>query len=166
MWIIVAAERGKIQRNRLLSFCETFGEACHRLGFCHGSPRLPMRISAILVLAGTNSVAQLSVASPGLATTNAHAGAVGLAAKARNLEFPLITRSLDANSFHDVEATRKVLTWTNLITTNTASGDFLFTDSTTPSQVRRCYRGTVGQQPSLTLPAAGRRLRRAWPRMG
>lgn len=123
-------------------------------------------IPAHALPAGTNFVAHLTVASPGLPNTNAYAGTFGIAALARDLEFPLVTRPLsapvlrieppvaghfqlrligDTNRLYRIEATENFLAWTNLLITNSASGDFLFTDPTTPPPLRRFYRGTVGQ---------------------
>lgn len=123
-------------------------------------------IPAHTLPAGTNFVAHLTVASPGLPNTNAYAGAVGLAALARDLEFPLVTRPLpetvllvappvaghfqirltgDTNRIYRIEATEDFLAWTNLLTTNSLSGDFFFTDPDTPTPSRRFYRGAVGQ---------------------
>lgn len=123
-------------------------------------------IPAHTLPAGTNFVAHLTVASPGLPNTNGYVGAIGLAAKARDLEFPLVTRPLpptvlfveppvagrfqlrligDTDRVYRIDATGDFLTWTNLLTTNSASGDFFFTDPTTPSLMPRYYRATVGQ---------------------
>lgn len=123
-------------------------------------------IPAYTLPAGTNFVGHLTVASPGLPNTNTYLGAVGVAAIARDLEFPLVTRTVtqpvltptppeaghfvlrligDTNRVYRIEATDDFLGWTNLLTTNSASGDVRFVDPTTPPPVRRFYRGAVGQ---------------------
>lgn len=116
---------------------------------------------------GSNWIGHLTVANPGAPNTNSYAGATGVAALARDTQFAVATRPAPApprlvpvpqastafqlqlqgetNRFYQIEASTNLRNWTNLFTTNSATGIFEYRDWDSTNFSLRFYRGKVGQ---------------------
>jgi hypothetical protein len=124
-------------------------------------------IPAGVLPAGADLEGHLIIAQPGLPNTTDYPGATGVAALARDTSFALHTRARpqppvlsvlpstnaqfrlrltgEAQRTYQIQATTDWGEWTNLLSTNSASGTFDCTDTETTNLARRFYRGQVGK---------------------
>ncbi len=103
----------------------------------------------------------LTAANPGLPNTNAYPGAIGVATLAKDLSFPLATRSVppptltltpnpsdtfhlhlagQPNYYHRLEASQDLLAWTTLALTNPPDGHLHYLDPAPLPNAHRFYR--------------------------
>jgi hypothetical protein len=116
---------------------------------------------------GASLIGHLSIGNPGLPNTNSYPGATGISSLAKDTQFVLTTRSApaqpqlqilppaagqfrfhvtgDSNRIFQVQASDVLPLWTNVLTTNSASGVFDYADPASPALQRRFYRVRVGQ---------------------
>ncbi len=113
---------------------------------------------------GTNLVGHLSIGNPGTPNTTSYSGATGIAALAKDTEFPLVTRpapqppvlsisqqatqaavqvSGESNRLYQLLASPDLVNWTSLYATDCPTTRFTYSEpATNPA---RFYRAKVGQ---------------------
>jgi hypothetical protein len=111
---------------------------------------------------GSNFIGHLSVARPGLPNTNSYPGAIGVPAVLKDTEFPLVTRPAppqpvleilshpffqlrctgESNRNYHVQATPDLVTWADVLVTNSPS--FTYTDTNSLALPQRFFRVRVG----------------------
>jgi hypothetical protein len=115
---------------------------------------------------GVSLQGHLLIGNPASPNTNSYVGAVGIAALVKDTQFPLTTRPApsaprltlhnqgglaqvqlngESNRLYQILRSPNLITWTNLFTTNSASGTFTYTDPQSATNSIRFYRGKVGQ---------------------
>jgi hypothetical protein len=126
-----------------------------------------MTIPSYALPPGTNLWGHLTIANPGNPNTNSYPGALGIAALAKDTQFPVSTRPApqppllevlapnagrfqlhltgDTNRIFQIQAATDLRSWTNIFTTNCPGGAFDFSDGESPNRALRFYRGKVGQ---------------------
>ncbi|MFM1769350.1 MAG: hypothetical protein RJA22_1879 [Verrucomicrobiota bacterium] len=109
---------------------------------------------------------RLGFIRPGLPETNAYAGAIGVAALAKETDFPLLTRAApvpprlevlnlapppfrlrftgETNRLYQIQASTDLRTWGTIFTTNSPTGTGTFTDTASSLVEERYYRIRVG----------------------
>lgn len=123
-------------------------------------------IPAYSLPAGTNLQGHLTIANPGAPNTNSYPGATGIAALAKDTQFPLTTRPAPAapllslqvpggqavvqlngesNRLYNLLVSSDLLSWSNLYTTNCPATEFVYTDPQPVTNGARYYRAKVGQ---------------------
>jgi hypothetical protein len=115
---------------------------------------------------GTNLQGHLTIANPGAPNTNSYPGATGVAALAKDTEFPVITRRAPAapllslrvqaaqavvqltgesNRLYNLLVSSNLLNWSTLYSTDCPSAEFIYTDPQPATNLARFYRAKVGQ---------------------
>jgi hypothetical protein len=123
-------------------------------------------VRAYSLPAGTNLQGHLTIANPGTPNTNSYPGATGIAALAKDTQFPLATRAAPAapllnlgveggqavvqligesNRLYRLLASSNLMNWSSLYTTDCLSAGFTFTDPQPATNDARFYRARVGQ---------------------
>lgn len=116
--------------------------------------------------AGTNLQGHLTIANPAAPNTNSYPGATGIAALAKDTQFPVATRPAPAapllsvqvlasqavvqlngesNRLYNLLMSSNLLNWSTLYTTDCASTGFIYTDPQPATNATRFYRAKVGQ---------------------
>lgn len=106
----------------------------------------------------------LTIGNPGNPNTNSYAGATGVAALAKDTQFPLSTRPApaspvlfarganpfqslvagEANRLYQIQTSTNLVNWTTLFSTNSTTGFFGFTDPEVVT-AQRFFRAKIGQ---------------------
>jgi hypothetical protein len=115
---------------------------------------------------GTNLQGHLSIGNPGAPNTNSYPGATGIAALAKDTQFPIVTRSAprapllslhtqageavlqlsgESNRLYELFASSNSFNWTMLYTTDCPSSGFIYADPDPATNAARFYRAKVGQ---------------------
>jgi hypothetical protein len=123
-------------------------------------------IPAYSLPAGTNLQGHLSIGNPGTPNTNSYPGATGIAALAKDTQFPLVSRpaprapvlslreqasqavvqlSGESNRLYELFVSSNLLNWSTLYTTDCSSAGFSYTDPQPATNPARFYRAKVGQ---------------------
>lgn len=123
-------------------------------------------IPAYSLPGGTNLQGHLTIANPASPNTNSYPGATGVAALAKDTEFPVATRPAPAapllslqtqadqavvhltgesNRLYNLLVSSNLLNWTTLYTTDCPSTGFVYTDPQDATNAARFYRVRVGQ---------------------
>jgi len=123
-------------------------------------------IPAYSLPSGTNLQGHLTIANPGTPNTNSYPGATGIAALAKDTQFPLATRAAplapllslevqasqavvqlsgESNRLYNLLVSSNLLNWSSLYTTDCLSTGFTFTDPQPATNDARFYRAKVGQ---------------------
>jgi hypothetical protein len=123
-------------------------------------------IPAYNLPAGTNLQGHLTIGNPGTPNTNSYPGATGVAALAKDTQFPLATRpaprapllslraqasqavvqlSGESNRLYELFASSNLLNWSTLYTTDCPTAGFTYTDPQPATNPARFYRAKVGQ---------------------
>ena len=108
----------------------------------------------------------MTIANPAAPNTNSYPGATGIAALAKDTQFPLATRSAPAapllslqaqtgksvvelsgesNRFYHLLVSSNLLNWSTLYTTDCPSHGFIYTDPQLATNSARFYRARVWQ---------------------
>jgi len=114
----------------------------------------------------TNLQGHLTIGNPGTPNTNSYPGATGVAALAKDTQFPLATRpaprapllslheqasqavvqlSGEANRLYELLVSSNLQRWSTLYTTDCPSAGFTYTDPQPATNTARFYRAKVGQ---------------------
>ncbi len=123
-------------------------------------------IPAYNLPAGTNLQGHLTIGNPGLPNTNSYPGATGIAALAKDTQFPLATRpapqapflslseqagqamvqlSGESNRLYELFVSSNLRGWSTLYTTDCLSAGFTYADPQPATNPARFYRAKVGQ---------------------
>jgi hypothetical protein len=123
-------------------------------------------IPAYSLPAGANLQGHLTIANPAAPNTNSYPGATGIAALAKDTQFPLVTRPApapplltlraqagqavlqltgEANRLYHLLVSSNLLNWSTLYTTDSPSAAFVYTDPEPATNPVRFYRAKVGQ---------------------
>jgi hypothetical protein len=124
-------------------------------------------IPAFSLPPGSNLIGHLTVANLGTPNTNSYPGAIGVPALAKDTYFGIATRAAplsprleirppssgkfavrvngETNRVYHLEATATFNSWTNLLTTNSASGVVDYVDPSSTTLPARFYRARIGQ---------------------
>jgi hypothetical protein len=123
-------------------------------------------IPAYNLPAGTNLQGHLTIANPGTPNTNSYPGATGVAALAKDTQFPLVTRpaprapllslheqasqavvqlSGESNRLYQLFASSNLQSWSTLYTTDCPNAGFSYADPQPATNAARSYRAKVGQ---------------------
>jgi len=115
---------------------------------------------------GTHLQGHLTIGNPGTPNTNSYPGATGVAALAKDTQFPLATRpaprppllslheqasqavvqlSGESNRLYELFVSSNLQSWTTLYTTDCLSAGFTYTDPQPATNPARFYRAKAGQ---------------------